>query len=156
MPVPEAENEKKRIIPNMDEIQGFLCQGHSNFKLDHLQPFKPLLFWKFSNSFTCILGSPFLLPQRANYEKREILPTSNMDETEGFQCLGLSNWTICSPLSPFCSEIFPTFSISYWGANSYYPRGLIMGKGKFFQLPIWMRQRGFSARGVQIGPLAAL
>ena len=30
-----------------------------------------------------------------------------MDETEGFQCLGQSNWTICSPLSQFCSEIFP-------------------------------------------------
>ena len=40
-----------------------------------------------------------------------------MDETEGFQCLGLSNWTICSPLSQFCSEIFSTFSLSYWGAN---------------------------------------
>ena len=79
---------------------------------------------------------PFLLPQRANNGKREILPTPEMDETEGFQCLGHSNWTTCSPLSPFCSEIFPTFSLSYWGANSYYPRGLIMGKGKFFQLPI--------------------
>ena len=52
-----------------------------------------------------------------------------MDETEGFQCLGHSNWTTCSPLSPFCSEIFPTFSLSYWGAHSYYPRGLIMRKG---------------------------
>ena len=65
----------------------------------------------FSNFFTFILGSPFLLPMRLG----------------GFQCLGHSNWTICSPLSPFCSEIFPTFSLSYWGANSYYPRGLIMG-----------------------------
>ena len=27
----------------------------------------------------------------------------------GFQCLGHSNWTICSLLSPFCSENFPTF-----------------------------------------------
>ena len=67
------------------------------FKLDHLQPFKPILFWKISNFFTFILGSQF-----------------------------------------------------------YYPRGLIMGKGKFLQLPIWMRQRGFSAWGIQIGPFAAL
>ena len=52
-----------------------------------------------------------------------------MNETDGFQCLGHSNWTICSPLSPFCSEIFPTFSLSYWGAHSYYPRGPIMRKG---------------------------
>ena len=92
------------------------------FKLDHLQPFKPILFWKISNFFTFILGSQFLLPQRANNGKREILATSNLDETEGFQCLGHSNWTTCSPLSPFCSEMFPTFSLSYWGANSYPPK----------------------------------
>ena len=67
------------------------------FKLDHLQPFKPILFWNFSNFFTFILGSQFLLPQRANN-----------------------------------------------------------GKGKFSQLPIWMRLRGFSAWGIQTGPLAAL
>ena len=39
------------------------------FKLDHLQPFKPILFWNFSNFFTFILGSQFLLPQRANNGK---------------------------------------------------------------------------------------
>ena len=26
----------------------------------------------------------------------------------------------------FCSDNFPTFSLSYWGAHSYYPRGPIM------------------------------
>ena len=51
-----------------------------------------------------------------------------MDETEGFQCLGHSNWTTCSPLSQSCSEKFPTFSLSYWEANSNYPRGLIVRK----------------------------
>ena len=137
-----------------------------------------------------------------------------MDQTEGFQCLGHSNWIICSPLSQFCFPKFSTFSLSYWGAHSYYPRGPIMrkgnssnfqygpdrwvsvpgaikldhlqpfepilfskisnfftfilgsqfllpqrannGKGKFFQLPIWIRQRGFSAWGLQTGSLAAL
>ena len=58
-----------------------------------------------------------------------ILTTLKLDETEGFGCLGHSNWTICSPLSPFCAKIFSSFSPSYWEANSYYPRGLIMGKG---------------------------
>ena len=29
--------------------------------------------------------------------------------TEGIKCLGHSNWTTCSLLSQFCSEIFPTF-----------------------------------------------
>ena len=71
------------------------------FKLDHLQPFKPILFWNFSNFFTFILGSQFLLPQRANYGSWENFPFPNMDETEGFECLGHSNRTICSPLSQF-------------------------------------------------------
>ena len=50
------------------------------------------------------------------------------DETDGFQCLGHSNWIIFIHLSPFCSENFPTFSLSFWEANSYYPRGIIMEK----------------------------
>ena len=37
-----------------------------------------------------------------------------MDDTEGFGCLGHSNWTICSLLSHICSPNFPTFSLSYW------------------------------------------
>ena len=94
-------------------------------------------------------------PRRPKWE-RGILPTPKLDETEDFQCLEYSNWTICMPLSHFCSENFPSFSLSYWEANSYYPRGLIMGKGKFLQLPNWMKQRGFSACGIQTGPLAAL
>ena len=60
-----------------------------------------------------------------------ILPTPEMDEAEVIQCLGHSNWTICSRLSHFCSNNFPFISPLYWEANSYYPRGLIMGKGSF-------------------------
>ena len=41
------------------------------FKLDHLQTFKPILLREFSISLTFILGGQFLLPQRANSEKRE-------------------------------------------------------------------------------------
>ena len=33
------------------------------FKLDHLQPFEPILFQKISNFFIFILGGQFLLPQ---------------------------------------------------------------------------------------------
>ena len=32
----------------------------------------------------------------------------------GAQCLWHSNWTICSLLSQFCSEIFPTFDFHTW------------------------------------------
>ena len=44
----------------------------------------------------------------------------DLNERGNFECLGHSNWTICSMCSPSC--------FSYWEANSYYPRGLIMGK----------------------------
>ena len=42
------------------------------FKLDHLHPFKLLLFRYFSNLFTFIRGGQFLLPQRANNGKKGI------------------------------------------------------------------------------------
>ena len=42
------------------------------FKLDYLQPTKPLFSPNFHNFFTFILGGQFLLPQRANNGKREI------------------------------------------------------------------------------------
>ena len=151
------------------------------FKLDHLQPIKPLLFQYFFTFSTFILGDHFLLPQKANYQKWEffqlqnrmrqgvfsawdiqtgpfaalctyhilklyhlfhlhtgepilitpegqlsekgVLSTPKLDETEGFQCLGHSNWTICSLLSPFCSEIFQTFSLSFWGPILITPEG---------------------------------
>ena len=58
-----------------------------------------------------------------------ILPIAKLNEIEGFQCMGHSNWTICRPLHLSNSEIIPSFSPSYWEANSYYPRGPIMRKG---------------------------
>ena len=33
------------------------------------QPSKPILFWNLSNFYTFILGSPFLLPQRAKMKR---------------------------------------------------------------------------------------
>ena len=141
-----------------------------------------------------------------------IHPTSKFDETERFECLVHSNWAIWSLFSPFCPKGISTFSPSYWEANSYYPRGLIvrngnssnfkigwdrgfsvpgafkqdhlqpfkpilsqkifnfftfilggqfllpqranMEKREFSQLQNWMRQRGFSAWGIQTGPFA--
>ena len=78
--------------------------------------------------------------------ERGIHPTLKLDMTEGFQCLGHSNWTIFIPLNLFCSGNFPSFSLSYWEANSYYPTGPIMGKGDSSNLKSeW--DRGFSALG---------
>ena len=69
-----------------------------------------------------------------------------MDETEGFQCLGHSNWTICSPLSHFCSDNFQILSSLYWEAISYYPRGPKMGK-RSFPMPEMDETVGFEYLG---------
>ena len=53
-----------------------------------------------------------------------------MDDREGIEWLGHPNWSICSLLGPFCSYIFQFVWTLYWEANSYYPRGLIVRKGK--------------------------
>ena len=42
-------------------------------------------------------------------------PTQELNERVNFECLGHSNWTICSPLSPFCSRRFITFSVFHTG-----------------------------------------
>ena len=68
-------------------------------------------------------------PQSHPYWELGEFPFPYMDKIEGFQCLGHSNWTTGSPLSPFCFKFFPICSPSYWGAHSYYPRGLILEKG---------------------------
>ena len=56
-------------------------------------------------------------------------PTQELNESGTFLCLVHSNLTICSPLSPFCSQTFPTFTPSYWGAHSYTPEGQLSEKG---------------------------
>ena len=62
---------------------------------------------------------------------------SKVDEIQGFLCFGHPNWTICSMLSCICSKKFPTFSLSYWRANSYYPREGKAENGKIeFSQPV--------------------
>ena len=68
-------------------------------------------------------GMPILITPEGQFWEMGNFSTPKLDETEGFQCLGHSNWTICSPLSPFCSEIFTTFPLSYWGAILVAPEG---------------------------------
>ena len=99
-------------------LMGFRCLGNTNWTIcsllsqfcsPDLQTFSPL-YWE-ANSY---------YPRGLIWEKG-ILPTPKMDKTESFQCLGHSNWTICSLLCQFCSPDFQTFSPLYWEANSYYP-----------------------------------
>ena len=59
--------------------------------------------------------------------ERGVFLITEMNETGGSGCLGHSNRTICSPLSPFCSGKFQFVSPLYWEA----PRRLIVRKGSF-------------------------
>ena len=87
--LPQAENGKKEFSqPEWDRR----VWVHGVFKLDCLQPVKPILVPKFSNFFTFILEGQFLLPQAEN------------------------------------------------GQSGY--------------LPTWVRHKGLSAWGIQIGPFA--
>ena len=94
----------------VSHISGFLKRIRVSVpgasKLDHYQQVEPILFLNFSKCFIFILEDLFLLPQRANSEKREILPTPEKDEKGGFGCLWHSNWTKWSNLGKKFTKIF--------------------------------------------------
>ena len=66
------------------------------FKLDGLQPVKPILFLTFSNFYIFILGSQILITPERGRLKMGKWNSPNLSKTQGFECLGYSNWTICS------------------------------------------------------------
>ena len=70
-------------------------------------------------------GRPILITPEGQFSEKGNPPTPKVNETEGFQCLGHSNWTICNPQSHFCFQIFTTFSLSYSEANSFLHSGHI-------------------------------
>ena len=140
-------------FPNMDETEGFQCLGHSNWTIC-----SPLSHFWFQ-IFTTLSLSYW---EANSYSPRGLImdngdhPTQELNESGNFECLGHSNWTICSPLSPFCSESFPNFFTFMLGSPFLLPQRANYGRGEFFQLPIWIRQSCFSPWGIQTGPFAAL
>ena len=120
--LPQRDNNEKGEffqLPIWMRQEGFQCLGHPYWTI--CSPLSQFCSEIFPSSNFHI--GPFLLPQRANFGSWENFPFTNMGETEGIECLGHSNWTICSPLSPFCSEIFSTFSLSYWEPILITPEG---------------------------------
>ena len=93
----------------------------------------------------CINPLSFITPEGQLSEKG-ILPTPKLEETDGFQCLGHSNWTICNPLSLFCSETFTSFHLHTGEPILITPaKRAVFGKGKFSQLPLlalWGNKNG--------------
>ena len=116
----------------VSHISGFLKRIRISvpgaFKLDHSEQVEPILFWNFSKCFIFILEGQFLLPQSANCEKREILPTPEKDETGGFGCLWHSNWTKWSNLGKKFTKIFQKLEPLYWGLPFLITPGRRKGK----------------------------
>ena len=67
------------------------------FKLDHLQPFAPIIFLKFYNFFTFILGGQFLLPQRANNGKGEFSQLQKWMSQRVFSAWGIQTGPFAAP-----------------------------------------------------------
>ena len=76
--------------PKTESDSGFSLLGA--FILDHLHHFKPISFWNFSNFSNFILGSQFLLPQRANNGKREFSQLQNWTRQMVFSAWSIQTW----------------------------------------------------------------
>ena len=79
------------------------------FKLDHLQPLEPLLFWTFPHFFTFILGSPFLLPQRANNQKRQFFQLQNWTRQRVLSAWGIQTAPFAALWAHFLLKFFQLF-----------------------------------------------
>ena len=125
------------------------------FKLDHLQPFAPLTFSNYTIFFTFILGGQFLLPQRANNGKREFSQPQKWMRQWVFSASDIHTGPFVSLYAYFALKVFQLFHL-HTGEPILITQKANHGKREFFQLQNWMRQRGFSAWGIQTGPFAAL
>ena len=131
--------------------QEFECLGHSNWIIcSNLSQFYSQNFTTFS--LLCWEANSYY-PREGKAEMGKWI-SHNLSMAQEFECLGLSNWTICCRLSQFYCQNFTTFSLSCWEANSHYPREgkAEMGKlispnlsmasmaqefGKLFQFPLF-------------------
>ena len=109
--------------PQLDKMRRISCQPemcYTNgvsvpgaFKLDHLQPVEPIVFWNLSKFCTFLMERPILITPERGWLKTGNLKSHNQRVKVGFQCLGHSNWTICGQLRQFCCFNFPIFSLLY-------------------------------------------
>ena len=117
----------KSPIPELNETHKFECLEHSNWTI--CSPLSPFCSGNFQFVSSLYWEAISYYPRGLIMRKMKS-PIPEMNETQGFECLGHSNWTISSPFSPFCSGNFQFVSSLYWEAISYYSRGLIVIKRK--------------------------
>ena len=92
------------------------------FKLDHLQPFKPILFWQFPICSIFILGGQFLLPQRGNSEKRDIFQFQKWMRQGVFSAWGIQIGPIGATWAKKFPKIFKYLNLYTGAPFSLYPR----------------------------------
>ena len=91
------------------------------FKLDHLQPIKPILFPKFYNFFTFILEANSYYPREGKAENGK-LEFSQPECERGISVPGAFKLDHLQPVKPILFPKFSNFFTFILGANSYYPR----------------------------------
>ena len=97
------------------------------FKLDHLQPFAQILFYQILQLFHFHAGRTILItPENGGLEMGKWI-SPNLGQAEDFECLGHSNWTICTN---FISQILQLYHFQAGRPILITPerRGLEMGK----------------------------
>ena len=117
------------VAGNGESIFLRTCKRIGTFKLDPLQPIELILSQKIFNLFTFILGGQFLLPQRANYGKREFFQVQNWMRQRDLGAWGIQTGPFAALCTSHILKLFYLFHLHTGEANSYYPRRLIMGKG---------------------------
>ena len=133
------------ILPTskQNETGVFQCLGHSNWTI--CIPLSHFCFQIFAYFHPSCLGAISYYPRGPIIRKGN---SSNLKSwwDRGFSVPGAFKLDHLHPIKPLFPLRFSTFSLSYWEANSYYPRGPITGKGKSSNLKIgW--DRGVSVPG---------
>ena len=97
-------------------------------KLDHLLSFKPI-FWteNFANFSLSCWGAQSYYP-RGLIMGKWISSNFRIEWDRGDWVPGASKLDLLQPFKPILSQIIFNFFTFILGAQSYYPRGLIMGK----------------------------
>ena len=111
-----------RWFPGYYKIQ-FGFSFSRNTKLAHLQPLEPLLFRKFSNLCTFILGGQFLLPQRANNQKRGFCQLQKWKRQRGLSALGIQICSFAASWATFVPGIFQLLHFHTGGPILITPEG---------------------------------